>query len=70
LRRRFAALLHFPSTPQNPRLADAMAGIHAGRLQPKIASVMAYVGTVLLKAFETTELQERIEALEQSNQKD
>jgi hypothetical protein len=50
-------------------LAEAMAGIHAGRLEPKIASVMAYVGTALLKAFETTDLQERIEALEQSNQK-
>jgi hypothetical protein len=31
---------------------------------------MAYVGTALLKAFETTDLQERIEALEQSSQKD
>jgi hypothetical protein len=51
-------------------LAEAMAGIHAGRLQPKIASVMAYVGTALLKAFETNDLQERIEALEQSSQKD
>jgi len=50
-------------------LAEAMAGIHAGRLEPKIASVMAYVGTALLKAFETTDLQERIEALERYNQK-
>ena len=51
-------------------LADAMAATHAGRLEPKIASVMAYVGTALLKAFETSDLQERIEALEQSNPKD
>ena len=51
-------------------LAEAMAGIRAGRLEPKVASVMAYVGTALLKAFETTDLQERIEALEQSHQKD
>jgi hypothetical protein len=50
-------------------LAEAMAGIHVGRLEPKIASVMAYVGTALLKALETTDLQERIEALERSNQK-
>ena len=50
-------------------LAEAMAGIHAGRLEPKVASVMAYVGTALLKALETTDLQERIEALEHSNQK-
>jgi hypothetical protein len=51
-------------------LAEAMAGIHAGRLEPKIASVTAYVATALLKALETTDLQGRIEALEQSNQKD
>jgi hypothetical protein len=51
-------------------LAEAMAGIHAGRLEPKIASIMAYVGTALLKAFETTDLEERIEALEQPSQKD
>jgi hypothetical protein len=51
-------------------LAEAMAGIHAGQLEPKIASVMAYVGTALLKALETADLQERIEALERSNQKD
>jgi hypothetical protein len=60
-----------PQTPKEVKnlLAEAMAGIHAGRLQPKIASVMAYVGTALLKAFETTDLQERIEALERSNQR-
>jgi hypothetical protein len=51
-------------------LAEAMAGIHAGRIEPKIASIMAYVGTALLKAFETTDLEERIEALEQPSQKD
>jgi hypothetical protein len=51
-------------------LAEAMAGVHAGRLEPKIASIMAYVGTALLKAFETTDLEERIEALEQPSQKD
>ena len=28
-------------------LAEAMAGIHAGRLEPKIGSVMAYLGTAL-----------------------
>jgi hypothetical protein len=51
-------------------LAEALASIHAGRLEPKIASVMGYVATALLKAFEMTDLQERIEALERSNQKD
>jgi len=31
-------------------LAEVMADIHNGRLQPKIGSIMAYVGTALLKA--------------------
>jgi hypothetical protein len=74
--------LHVPPTESGPvrppqtakevkdLLAEAMAGIHAGRLEPKVASVMAYVGTALLRALETTDLQERIEALERSNQKD
>ena len=40
-------------------LAEAMAGIHAGRLEPRIGSVIAYLGTALLKAIETTDYQER-----------
>src|SRR5438093_1475405 len=51
-------------------LAEAMAGIHAGRLEPRMGSVIAYLGTALLKAIETTEYQERIEALEESDKKD
>jgi hypothetical protein len=51
-------------------LAEVMAGIHSGRLEPKIGSIMAYVGTALLKAMETTDLAERIDALEQSGKKD
>ena len=31
---------------------------------------MAYLGTALLKAIETTDYQERIEALEESDKKD
>ena len=41
-------------------LAEAMAGIHAGRLEPRMGSVIAYLGTALLKAIETTDHQERI----------
>ncbi len=43
-------------------LAEASAGIHAGRLEPKIGSVMAYVGTALLNAIEATDMEERIAA--------
>ena len=51
-------------------LAEAMAGIHAGRLEPRMGSVIAYLGTALLKAMETTDYQERIEALEEFDKKD
>ena len=51
-------------------LAEAMAGIHAGRLEPRMGSVIAYLGTALLKAIETTDHQERIEALEEFDKKD
>ena len=51
-------------------LAEAMAGIHTGRLEPRVGSVIAYLGTALLKAIETTDHQERIEALEESDMKD
>ena len=51
-------------------LAQALAGIHAGRLEPKIGSVMAYVGTALLKAINTTDIEERIAALERSTRKE
>ena len=45
-------------------LAETMAGIHARRLDPKIGNVMAYLGTALLNALETAELEQRIAALE------
>ena len=47
-------------------LAEALAGIHAGRLEPKVVSVMAYVGTALLNAMKTTDMEERIAALERA----
>jgi len=46
-----------------------MAGIHAGRLEPRVGSVIAYLGTALLKAIESSDYQERIEALEESDKK-
>jgi len=56
--------------PLKDLLAAAMAGLHAGRLEPRMGSVIAYLGTALLKAIETTDYQERIEALEESDKKD
>ena len=50
-------------------LAEALAGIHAGRLEPKVVSVMVYVGTALLNAMKTTDMEERIAALERARQK-
>ena len=37
---------------------------------PKVTSVMAYVGTALLNAIKTTDMEERIAALERSRQRD
>ena len=42
------------------------ADVHSGRLEPKIGTAMAYMGTALLKAIETAEMEGRIEALERS----
>lgn len=47
-------------------LSTTMADIQNGRTEPKIGSVLAYVGAALLKAIETTELEERVDALERS----
>lgn len=51
-------------------LAETLADIHAGRREPKVASVMAYVGTALLNAIKTAEMEERIAALERSSKRD
>ena len=34
-------------------LAETMAEVKAGRMDPKVANTVAYVGTVLLRAYET-----------------
>jgi len=43
-------------------LAATMADVHTGRLEPKVGTAMAYMGTALLKAIETAEMEDRIEA--------
>ena len=43
--------LRLPQTAKEVKdlLAEAMAGVHAGRLEPRMGSVIAYLGTALLK---------------------
>jgi len=48
-------------------LADAMAGIRAGRIDPKLGNALGYIATPLLKAIETADLEQRINRLENQN---
>jgi hypothetical protein len=56
-----------PSTPEDVKnvLAQAMADVLAKKLDPRIASTITYMSGALLKAFESTDLQQRIARLEQ-----
>lgn len=45
-------------------LADAIAGVRCGRVDPRIGNAIAYMATPLLKAFETTELEQRVLKME------
>jgi general stress protein YciG len=45
-------------------LAEAMAEIRAGRMDPKLGTTLGYLGTSLLKAIETSDIEERLEKLE------
>jgi hypothetical protein len=58
--------LRVPQTAKDVKdlLAETMASIHAGQLDPRMGSVMAHLGTSLLKFFEVIDLEERIGALE------
>jgi hypothetical protein len=38
-------------------LAEAMADIRAGRMDPKLASTLGYLGMSLLRAFEVAEFE-------------
>jgi len=48
-------------------LAEAMAEVRNRRLDPRVASTMAYVASALLKALEIEDLESRIEELERSD---
>ena len=46
-------------------LADAIAGVRCGRVDPRIGNAIAYMATPLLKAFETAELEQRLLKMEE-----
>jgi general stress protein YciG len=46
-------------------LAEIMAEIRAGRMDPKLGSTLGYLGTALLRAFEVADFEQRLERLEQ-----
>ncbi len=45
-------------------LANAMADIQAGRMNPKLGTTLGYLGVSLLKAIEISEIEQRLESLE------
>jgi hypothetical protein len=56
-----------PSTPEDVKnlLGQAMADVRAKKLEPRTATALTYMARVLLEAFETADLQKRLERLEQ-----
>jgi len=49
-------------------LAYAMAEIRAGKMDPKLGTTLGYLGTSLLKAIETSDIEQRLERLEATNE--
>src|SRR5664279_1677465 len=45
-------------------LAETMAEIRAGRMDPKLGSTLGYLGMGLLRAFEVADFEQRLERLE------
>jgi hypothetical protein len=45
-------------------LAEAMAEIRGGKMDPKLGTTLGYLGTSLLKAIEISDIEERLEKLE------
>jgi Family of unknown function (DUF5763) len=62
-------LVSVPVTAKDVRglLAEAMAEVRNRRLDPRVASTMAYVASALLKALEIEDLESRIEELERND---
>ena len=49
-------------------LADAMAEIRAGKMDPKLGTTLGYLGTSLLKAIETLDIDLRLARLEATSE--
>jgi hypothetical protein len=45
-------------------LAEAMAAIRAGKMDPKLGSTLGYLGVSLLKAIEISDIEQRLKKLE------
>jgi hypothetical protein len=60
-----------PSTPEEIKgvLARAMVDVRAGKLDPRRASALTYMAGALLKAFDATEVEQRLRRLEQQAEK-
>jgi hypothetical protein len=56
-----------PSTPEDVKnlLAQAMADVLAKKLDPRVASTITYMSGSLLKAFESTDLEQRMARIEE-----
>ena len=61
-----AAPMEPPRTAGDVRdaLANAMAQVHARKMDAKTANALAYLGTSLLRAIEVSDLEGRLDALE------
>src|SRR6266478_6639932 len=59
-----------PSTPEDIKnmLSQVMVDVHTGKLHPRIASTLAYLSGPLLKAIESTDVQQRLARLEKELQ--
>jgi hypothetical protein len=49
-------------------LAETMADIRAGTMDPKLGSTLGYLGMALLRAFEVADLEGRLEKMEQRHE--
>jgi hypothetical protein len=49
-------------------LAEVMAEIRAGKTDPKLGTTLGYLGTSLLKAIETSDIEQRLARLEATNE--
>jgi len=49
-------------------MAETMAEVRAGKMDPKLGTTIGYLGMALLRAFEVADLEERLEKMEQRHE--